>query len=207
MMQITFIHNFLITVKQGSLDGDPDGRGDSQTENKSPDDGANGSKRRGPRTTIKAKQLEVLKTAFSQTPKPTRHIREQLAKETGLPMRVIQVSASSKQIQKHHQIWQKLLWYWYSSLCCHSHKPSMRASSHFSKQTKQKNKVLPLTLSTAAGMRYNIINYYNTRSHMCACLRHVSALPSRKKKKTRKTWAELSEGFQWKTNCKFNNIW
>jgi len=51
----------------------------------------NGSKRRGPRTTIKAKQLEVLKTAFSQTPKPTRHIREQLAKDTGLPMRVIQV--------------------------------------------------------------------------------------------------------------------
>ena len=55
------------------------------------DDGA-GGKRRGPRTTIKAKQLEVLKTAFSQTPKPTRHIREQLAKETGLSMRVIQVS-------------------------------------------------------------------------------------------------------------------
>lgn len=75
------------------MDGDPDCRGDSQAENKSPDDGANGSKRRGPRTTIKAKQLDVLKNAFSQTPKPTRHIREQLAKETGLPMRVIQVSA------------------------------------------------------------------------------------------------------------------
>ena len=55
------------------------------------DDGTGANKRRGPRTTIKAKQLEVLKTAFSQTPKPTRHIREQLAKETGLPMRVIQV--------------------------------------------------------------------------------------------------------------------
>ncbi|RXG68804.1 hypothetical protein Avbf_01662 [Armadillidium vulgare] len=50
----------------------------------------NGNKRRGPRTTIKAKQLEILKSAFSSTPKPTRHIREQLAKETGLPMRVIQ---------------------------------------------------------------------------------------------------------------------
>ncbi|CAB4057840.1 LHX3_4 [Lepeophtheirus salmonis] len=48
-------------------------------------------KRRGPRTTIKAKQLEVLKSTFNSTPKPTRHIREQLAKETGLPMRVIQV--------------------------------------------------------------------------------------------------------------------
>ena len=53
-----------------------------------------GGKRRGPRTTIKAKQLEILKTAFSQTPKPTRHIREQLAKETGLSMRVIQVRFS-----------------------------------------------------------------------------------------------------------------
>lgn len=75
---------------QNSLDGDAEMR-DSQTENKSPDDSSAGSKRRGPRTTIKAKQLEILKTAFSQTPKPTRHIREQLAKETGLPMRVIQV--------------------------------------------------------------------------------------------------------------------
>ena len=52
-----------------------------------------GSKRRGPRTTIKAKQLEVLKASFNATPKPTRHIREQLAQETGLNMRVIQVSA------------------------------------------------------------------------------------------------------------------
>ncbi|XP_026068272.1 LIM/homeobox protein Lhx1b [Carassius auratus] len=50
-----------------------------------------GGKRRGPRTTIKAKQLETLKAAFAATPKPTRHIREQLAQETGLSMRVIQV--------------------------------------------------------------------------------------------------------------------
>ncbi|XP_063927234.1 LIM/homeobox protein Lhx5 isoform X1 [Zophobas morio] len=80
---------------QNSLDGDAEMR-DSQTENKSPDDSSAGSKRRGPRTTIKAKQLEILKTAFSQTPKPTRHIREQLAKETGLPMRVIQVWFQNK---------------------------------------------------------------------------------------------------------------
>ncbi|CEF66878.1 Lim1 [Strongyloides ratti] len=49
------------------------------------------SKRRGPRTTIKSRQLEILKAAFNATPKPTRHIREQLAQETGLSMRVIQV--------------------------------------------------------------------------------------------------------------------
>merc|ERR1712088_1193953 len=55
-----------------------------------------GTKRRGPRTTIKAKQLEILKLAFDQTPKPTRHIRETLAKDTGLPMRVIQVWFQNK---------------------------------------------------------------------------------------------------------------
>lgn len=95
-MVISFSTRFLKKNKivvSGSLDGDAETR-DSQTENKSPDDGNSGSKRRGPRTTIKAKQLEILKTAFSQTPKPTRHIREQLAKETGLPMRVIQVIAT-----------------------------------------------------------------------------------------------------------------
>ena len=57
-------------------------------------DDPTGTKRRGPRTTIKAKQLEVMKAAFNQTPKPTRHVREQLAKETGLSMRVIQVIKS-----------------------------------------------------------------------------------------------------------------
>ena len=54
------------------------------------------NKRRGPRTTIKAKQLEVLKNVFMATPKPTRLMREQLAKETGLPMRVIQVWFQNK---------------------------------------------------------------------------------------------------------------
>jgi hypothetical protein len=53
--------------------------------------GGSGGKKRGPRTTIKAKQLEMLKSAFAATPKPTRHIREVLAQETALNMRVIQV--------------------------------------------------------------------------------------------------------------------
>jgi hypothetical protein len=66
-------------------------KGDDDSKDHSDGGEGSGGKRRGPRTTIKAKQLEVLKTAFSQTPKPTRHIREQLAKETGLSMRVIQV--------------------------------------------------------------------------------------------------------------------
>ncbi|PAV56571.1 hypothetical protein WR25_16551 isoform A [Diploscapter pachys] len=63
---------------------------DGDGEDSKIDDSA-AAKRRGPRTTIKAKQLETLKNAFALTPKPTRHIREQLAQETGLNMRVIQV--------------------------------------------------------------------------------------------------------------------
>ena len=48
-----------------------------------------GSKR--PRTTITARQMEVLKEAYKTSPKPARHVREQLAQDTGLDMRVVQV--------------------------------------------------------------------------------------------------------------------
>ncbi|XP_071393316.1 LIM/homeobox protein Lhx1-like [Centroberyx affinis] len=64
---------------------------DKEACNNENDEQSVAGKRRGPRTTIKAKQLETLKAAFAATPKPTRHIREQLAQETGLNMRVIQV--------------------------------------------------------------------------------------------------------------------
>jgi hypothetical protein len=63
-------------------------------------------KRRGPRTNITAKQLELLKTVFAATPKPTRLMREQLAKETGLSMRVIQVWFQNKRSKEKrvHQL-------------------------------------------------------------------------------------------------------
>ncbi|CAI4225481.1 unnamed protein product [Auanema sp. JU1783] len=48
-----------------------------------------GNKR--PRTTISAKSLETLKQAYQLSSKPARHVREQLAAETGLDMRVVQV--------------------------------------------------------------------------------------------------------------------
>lgn len=44
-----------------------------------------------PRTTITAKQLETLKSAYNNSPKPARHVREQLSHDTGLDMRVVQV--------------------------------------------------------------------------------------------------------------------
>ena len=52
-------------------------------------DGVDGNKR--PRTTITARQMEVLKQAYKTSPKPARHVREQLAADTGLDMRVVQV--------------------------------------------------------------------------------------------------------------------
>lgn len=48
-----------------------------------------GNKR--PRTTISAKSLETLKQAYQASSKPARHVREQLAAETGLEVRVVQV--------------------------------------------------------------------------------------------------------------------
>ncbi|CAL4096230.1 unnamed protein product, partial [Meganyctiphanes norvegica] len=44
-----------------------------------------------PRTNINARQLEQLKIAYKTSPKPPRHIREQLSETLGLDMRVVQV--------------------------------------------------------------------------------------------------------------------
>uniref|UniRef100_A0AC35TJX6 LIM zinc-binding domain-containing protein n=1 Tax=Rhabditophanes sp. KR3021 TaxID=114890 RepID=A0AC35TJX6_9BILA len=79
-------------------------KSDYETANIKPDsDGDSGSKR--PRTTISARNSEILKAAFQINSKPARHIREQLARDTGLHMRVVQVylqnrRAKEKRMQK-----------------------------------------------------------------------------------------------------------
>ena len=90
-------------AKSPSHESESDSEKDEDKDDKK--EGKDG-KRRGPRTTIKAKQLELLKTVFSQTPKPTRLMREQLAKETELPMRVIQVWFQNKRSKEKrmHQL-------------------------------------------------------------------------------------------------------
>jgi len=85
---------------QDDKDSETGHMSDKETCNNENDEQNLGGKRRGPRTTIKAKQLETLKAAFAATPKPTRHIREQLAQETGLNMRVIQASMPTTRIHK-----------------------------------------------------------------------------------------------------------
>ncbi|CAJ0935168.1 unnamed protein product, partial [Mesorhabditis belari] len=59
-------------------------------KNKTPDSEMESTNKR-PRTTISAKSLETLKQAYHASSKPARHVREQLAAETGLDMRVVQV--------------------------------------------------------------------------------------------------------------------
>uniref|UniRef100_A0A8R1DUD0 Uncharacterized protein n=1 Tax=Caenorhabditis japonica TaxID=281687 RepID=A0A8R1DUD0_CAEJA len=59
-------------------------------EKQSAESEGDGSNKR-PRTTISAKSLETLKQAYQTSSKPARHVREQLAAETGLDMRVVQV--------------------------------------------------------------------------------------------------------------------
>jgi LIM homeobox protein 3/4 len=53
-----------------------------------------------PRTTITAKQLETLKLAYNNSPKPARHVREQLSQDTGLDMRVVQVWFQNRSVQE-----------------------------------------------------------------------------------------------------------
>ena len=68
----------------------------------SADDSEAGAKR--PRTTITAKQLETLKSAYKTSPKPARHVREQLSSETGLDMRVVQVRPVSTRCSRRNGI-------------------------------------------------------------------------------------------------------
>lgn len=62
-------------------------------------DGEQPNKR--PRTTITAKQLETLKMAYNNSPKPARHVREQLSQDTGLDMRVVQVWFQNRSVPLH----------------------------------------------------------------------------------------------------------
>ena len=73
--------------------------------NKEVIDDPKNKRKRGPKTTIKPHQLEILKNCFDQNPKPTPKVFEELSKDTGLSKRVIQVwfqnkRSKSKRINK-----------------------------------------------------------------------------------------------------------
>lgn len=52
-------------------------------------DGRRGPKR--PRTILTTQQRRAFKASFEVSPKPCRKVRETLAKETGLSVRIVQV--------------------------------------------------------------------------------------------------------------------
>jgi hypothetical protein len=52
-----------------------------------------------PRTILNAAQRKSFKIAFEKSPKPSRKVREQLARETGLSVRVVQVWMQSKRVK------------------------------------------------------------------------------------------------------------
>ena len=84
-------------VKTASENSDED---EEMDEDKSGEEESNPKKKnkgdRVPRTNITAKQKEVLKGTFRHTPKPNRLMREQMAKETGLTVRCIQIWFQNK---------------------------------------------------------------------------------------------------------------
>jgi hypothetical protein len=64
------------------------------------------SKKRTPRTKFTEKQTALMLNIFAQTPRPTRLMREQMAKETSLPIRCIQIwfqNKRSKEKRQHHK--------------------------------------------------------------------------------------------------------
>lgn len=81
-------------------------KGNEPTSEEEPDlnketmDDGKGKRKRGPKTTIKPHQLEVLKNCFDQNPKPTPKVFEELSKDTGLTKRVIQVWFQNKRSKR-----------------------------------------------------------------------------------------------------------
>lgn len=55
-------------------------------------DGRRGPKR--PRTILNTQQRRAFKASFDVSPKPCRKVRENLAKETGLSLRIVQVNCT-----------------------------------------------------------------------------------------------------------------
>lgn len=68
--------------------------------NKEVIDDPKNKRKRGPKTTIKPHQLEILKNCFDQNPKPTPKVFEELSKDTGLTKRVIQVWFQNKRSKR-----------------------------------------------------------------------------------------------------------
>jgi len=102
-LSLPFIGLFKLTLEI-SMKGDDSAADDS---NRPRHDGRRGPKR--PRTILTSAQRRQFKASFEISPKPCRKVREALAKETGLSVRVVQVwfqnqRAKMKKLQRKAKI-------------------------------------------------------------------------------------------------------
>lgn len=73
---------------------------DSEEEN---EENLEKNKKRTPRTKFTEKQTSMMMQIFAQTPRPTRLMREQMARDTGLPIRCIQIWFQNKRSKEKRQ--------------------------------------------------------------------------------------------------------
>lgn len=79
-------------------------------------DGRRGPKR--PRTILTTQQRRAFKASFDISPKPCRKIREGLAKETGLSIRIVQVTLNFNFKPIHSKNWLEKFLEYFFPVCC-----------------------------------------------------------------------------------------
>ena len=105
-VEVTTTSLSAVSIKSESSDTSTTSTTDQSTEDSIEDvDGDDDlkSKKRTPRTKFTEKQTALMMEIFSQTPRPTRLMREHLAKTTGLPVRCIQIWFQNKRSKEKRQ--------------------------------------------------------------------------------------------------------
>lgn len=75
----------------------------ADSENEENEETNEKNKKRTPRTKFTEKQTSMMMQIFAQTPRPTRLMREQMARDTGLPIRCIQIWFQNKRSKEKRQ--------------------------------------------------------------------------------------------------------
>ncbi|XP_031457871.1 LIM homeobox transcription factor 1-beta [Phasianus colchicus] len=96
------------SVKSDDEDGDVKPAKGQVTQGKGSDDGKDPRRPKRPRTILTTQQRRAFKASFEVSSKPCRKVRETLAAETGLSVRVVQVwfqnqRAKMKKLARRHQ--------------------------------------------------------------------------------------------------------
>ena len=102
--EVTTSFSAMVSIKSESSDTSTTSTTESTTEDSIEDDADDlKSKKRTPRTKFTEKQTAMMMDIFAQTPRPTRLMREHLAKTTSLPVRCIQIWFQNKRSKEKRQ--------------------------------------------------------------------------------------------------------